>query len=68
MPRIELDHDLCQGHAVCEDEAPEVFALDDDAKVIVKQTEIPEDNAELLEKVQTACTYCPTGAISLVNS
>lgn len=67
MPRIELDHDLCQGHAVCEDEAPEVFALDDEAKVIVKMTELPDDPA-LLEKVQTACTYCPTGAIQLVES
>jgi ferredoxin len=66
MPRVELDLDLCQGHAVCEDEAPEVFSVDDNDHVTLKMTELPDD-PELLARVETACTYCPTRAITVVH-
>jgi sterol 14-demethylase len=60
--RVKVDFDLCQGHGVCEGEAPEVFELDDDGKLTVLQKEAPE---ELREKVLQAKKYCPTMAISV---
>jgi ferredoxin len=60
--RVKVDFDLCQGHGVCEGEAPEVFELDDDGKLTLLQEEPPE---ELREKVLLAKKYCPTMAISV---
>ena len=31
--KIAVDRDLCQGHAVCQSEAPEVFAVEDKGQV-----------------------------------
>jgi sterol 14alpha-demethylase len=61
--RIVVDRDLCQGHAVCESEAPEVFTVSKDGDLTVTD-ERPE--AELLEKVQLAVKYCPTHALTIV--
>ena len=33
--KIEVDWDLCQGHANCMGDAPEVFRVDDDGKLTV---------------------------------
>lgn len=60
--RIQVDADLCQGHGVCTNEAPEVFALEGDGPVTVR---IPEPPESLRDAVQNALRYCPTGAISL---
>ncbi|MCB9663761.1 MAG: ferredoxin [Alphaproteobacteria bacterium] len=62
--RIEIDWDLCQGHAMCEEEAPEVFRVLPDGTLEVLQEQPPP---ELHAKVRAACTYCPTGAIKLVD-
>ncbi|MFO0681390.1 MAG: cytochrome P450 [Sandaracinus sp.] len=60
--RIRVDRDLCQGHAVCVGEAPEVFALGKDNKVMLKVARPP---AELHEKVRLAAKHCPTRTIRL---
>lgn len=60
--RIKVDWDLCQGHGVCEGEAPEVFALSNDGTLTVLQEAPPE---ELRDKVLLAEKYCPTMAISV---
>lgn len=60
--RIKVDFDLCQGHANCMGEAPEVFEVDDDGFLTVLQEEPPE---RLREQVELAVKYCPTGALSL---
>lgn len=59
---IKVDFDLCQGHAVCMGEAPEVFEVDDKGFLTILQDQPPED---LRAKVEQAVKYCPTGAISL---
>ena len=59
---IKVDFDLCQGHAVCMGEAPEVFEVDDKGFLTILQDRPPE---ELRAKVEQAVKYCPTGAISL---
>ena len=60
--RIVVDFDLCQGHGVCEGEAPEVFELDDDGCLKILQ-EAPSES--LRESVERAARYCPTMAITI---
>jgi sterol 14-demethylase len=58
--KVILDRDLCQGHAVCVGEAPEVFKLGSDGKVTLVTEEIP---TSLNAKVRAAAKYCPTRTI-----
>ena len=52
--KIVADLDLCQGHAVCQDEAPDVFSVPKRGKVEI--TDPAADSAD----VQRAVRYCPT--------
>jgi len=58
--RVEVDLDLCQGHAMCEMEAPDVFRVPKHGTVEVLVDEIPE---ELRDDVEAAVRYCPTRAL-----
>jgi len=60
--KVRIDFDLCQGHGVCMNEAPEVFQVGKDGQVTLLLEEPPE---VLRAKVANALRYCPTGAISL---
>ncbi|WP_419620743.1 cytochrome P450 [Thiolapillus sp.] len=62
--QVEVDYDLCQGHATCMTEAPEIFQVDDDGRLTVLQDNPPD---ELLEKALQAEKYCPTKAIRIVR-
>ncbi|HNF97838.1 MAG TPA: cytochrome P450, partial [Pseudomonadota bacterium] len=57
---VMLDKDLCQGHAVCAGEAPELFYVAGDGKVALKQEDIPP---EQYAKLRAAAKFCPTRAI-----
>jgi ferredoxin len=61
--RIAVDRDLCQGHAMCVTEAPDVFAVGrhDDQVTLLD----PTPPVALYDAVRRAVTYCPTGALSL---
>jgi sterol 14-demethylase len=59
---IRLDHDLCQGHATCTGEAPEVFFIGKNGKVAAKTF---SPSPELHEKVRAAERYCPNRAIRI---
>lgn len=62
--RIVLDEVLCQGHAVCESEAPGIFEVPKGGPVrIVDPTPGEARRAE----VQAAVRYCPTHALSIVE-
>ncbi|MFC9977150.1 ferredoxin [Spirillospora sp. NPDC050679] len=60
--RISVDLDLCQGHAMCELEAPEVFEVPPKQKVRVLD---PEPADDLRPQVAAAVRYCPTRALTL---
>ncbi len=62
--QITLDRALCQGHATCMAEAPELFHVDDAGHVTVLQDRPP---LALLAKASLAEKYCPSKAI-IVNS
>jgi sterol 14-demethylase len=58
--RLVVDRDLCQGHAVCVSEAPDVFCLAGDGKVSLLLESPPES---AMDRVRAAERHCPTGAI-----
>ena len=60
--RIRVDRDLCQGHGVCAGEAPELFAVGKDQKVILKVARPP---VELHDKARAAAKFCPTRTIRI---
>jgi sterol 14-demethylase len=61
--KITLDRDLCQGHAVCVGEAPDVFRIGDDGKVeLALDGDLP---LSIYGKVHQAAQYCPTRTIKL---
>tara|TARA_B110000444_G_C18767965_1_gene561008 strand:+ start:562 stop:783 length:222 start_codon:yes stop_codon:yes gene_type:complete len=66
--RVCIDLQLCQGHGVCMDEAPEVFDNVEQegsyTKVFLLQ-EYPSE--ELREKVEDAVQWCPNKVISIVK-
>lgn len=64
---IKVDLDLCQGHAVCLGEAPEVFDIErigDEDKVVVLEE---RPSATLRRKVEHAVKHCPTRALSIAS-
>jgi len=61
---LQIDRALCQGHAVCVGDAPEVFALGEDGKVRLLHAQPP---AELADKARTAVGHCPTGALRIIE-
>jgi ferredoxin len=62
--RIVVDRDLCQGHGVCEIEAPGVFSVSKDGVLTVLQ-ETPPDCER--RAVEAAVKYCPTHALTIVE-
>ncbi len=63
--KIRIDMDLCQGHGACAVEAPEVFALDGDGRVVLRD-ENPDES--LRAAVRNAVKYCPTRALRLADA
>ena len=59
--RVWVDQDLCQGHALCAEEAPEVFRLREfDGHAYVEIEEVPAEHREAAER---AASGCPEQAI-----
>jgi sterol 14-demethylase len=59
---ITIDRELCQGHATCMAEAPELFQVDDAGNATVLQD---NPSLNLLEKARQAEKYCPSKAIKI---
>lgn len=62
--RVEVDEDLCQGHAMCELEAPEVFSVPKRGVVEILDHEPPD---EIRDAVEMAVEMCPTQALSITE-
>ncbi|MBS4751856.1 ferredoxin [Nocardioides sp. zg-ZUI104] len=61
--RVVADTDVCQGHQLCQGEAPSVFGFDTEADVVVLLQTHPD--ASLRPDVTTAVKYCPAFALSI---
>ena len=64
--RIRVDLDLCQGHAVCISEAPEVFRMNDATRQVQLLSDAP--SPEFRTGVEKAVRYCPTQALRIVGA
>ena len=60
--RIAVDRDLCQGHATCQGEAPELFEVSKRGELTILD-ERPPDEARAA--ADAAVKYCPTHALSI---
>jgi ferredoxin len=60
--RVEADLDLCQGHAMCELEAPDYFRVPKRGQVQILDTEPPE---QARPQIEQAVEACPTRALSI---
>ncbi|WP_026917317.1 ferredoxin [Gordonia shandongensis] len=61
--RIEVDLDLCQGHGMCELEAPDVFEAGRDSVTVLES----EPDESRRADVEAAVRYCPTRALTIVE-
>lgn len=62
--RIEVDLDLCQGHAMCELEAREYFRVPKRGKVEILD---PRPPGEARDDVERAVETCPTHALFITE-
>jgi sterol 14alpha-demethylase len=60
--RVSVDLDLCQGHAVCAGEVPEVFRVEGLGKVMLLNA---TPDAALSTRLETAAAYCPSHTIQI---
>ncbi|MEM9175258.1 MAG: ferredoxin [Myxococcota bacterium] len=65
--KLKADLDLCQGHGMCEDSAPEVFRVvdSDDGSYPHVELVLPEPDEGLREQVEEAVRFCPNRALSI---
>ncbi|WP_077101688.1 ferredoxin [Mycobacterium terramassiliense] len=59
---VELDEDLCQGHAMCQLEAPDYFTVPRRGPVEVLNPTPPESARA---QIQSAVDACPCRALSI---
>jgi len=62
--RIEVDLDLCQGHAMCELEAPNYFKVPKRGQVEILNDQPAEEDRD---QVEQAVWACPTQALSITE-
>ncbi|MEU0508019.1 MULTISPECIES: ferredoxin [Amycolatopsis] len=62
--RIGADTSRCEGHGLCEEVAPEVFELDDDAVVVVLHEEVPPT---LERQAEAGAHACPVAALKVIR-
>lgn len=61
--RVSIDLSLCQGHAQCEEAAPEVFEVREDGYAHLLAEEVHD--RDTIAKVECAALRCPADAILL---
>ena len=62
--RVRIDHALCEANGVCVRLVPEVFELDDDDRLLLKQEQPGE---ALRSRLAEAVRRCPKQALALVD-
>lgn len=60
--RVSVDWQRCEGHGMCANAAPELFALDDEGELRLLQDVVPE---ELSRRAETAVRMCPVAALGV---
>ena len=66
--RVVVDLDLCQGHAVCQGEAPEIFrVVDRPGQYALVEVILERPPEELRGAAEAAARYCPNRVITIVE-
>jgi ferredoxin len=60
--KVRVDWELCEGHALCTQEVPEVFEMRETDQVTLLDEQPPES---LRPRIQAAARFCPKNAISI---
>lgn len=60
--RILVDYVRCEGHGLCEQAAPEIFQLDEDGELHLRQDEVDPASEPA---AAAAIRVCPVAALSL---
>ena len=63
--RVTVDADLCQGHAMCEMEAPDYFRVPKRGIVEILD---PEPGEEARPDIERAVRMCPTRALIITET
>lgn len=60
--RIHVEYDRCEGHGLCTEQAPQLFALDDDADLTyhAEGSDVPADQQA---QARAAIASCPVAAL-----
>lgn len=64
MIKIQVDMDKCQHYGQCCFEADDVFALDDDGKLVYQE----EASDDRLADLESAVDVCPMQAITITSA
>lgn len=62
--RIVLDRPRCEGHGLCEEEAPGLLHLDDEGELVIDRDEVGEGSREAAAAA-AAVRVCPVAALRL---
>ena len=62
--KITVDRVKCEGHGLCEEAAPQLMHLDDDAELVIDVEDVTEQAD--IEAAQAAARVCPVAALSLL--
>jgi ferredoxin len=62
--RVDVDLDLCQGHAMCQMEAPDYFSVPKRGTVEILDTQPPD---EARPDIERAVEACPTRALFIID-
>ncbi|QQD17764.1 cytochrome P450 [Spongiibacter nanhainus] len=62
---VEVDRQLCQGHAMCTGEAPEVFKVNDDGVLTIVDNTVSEARRK---RIEAAVAHCPNQALRIVKA
>jgi ferredoxin len=60
--KLGIDRNVCDGHGMCAQSAPDFVRLDDDGEPVVIQEQVP---AEVPPAVDLALRACPVSAVHL---
>jgi ferredoxin len=61
--KVSADLGLCQGHQMCQSEAPDVFGFDEATDQVVVLQQHPDES--LRDQVRAAVQYCPAMALAM---
>jgi ferredoxin len=64
MIRVTVNRDTCEGFATCIRNAPKVFDLGDDDRVLLRDELLPDSE---LARIRQAAYDCPTETISFTR-